>query len=307
MSPLLKIAPILLIAGLLAGCEGEPGSPGRSLLPDDLYPPTAEIILPLASRPLYDRTVIEIEANDDDSISSLEFLIDGVAAASGAIIPAPADNQFFWDSAMLPFGPHTLQLLVRDRSGKSGRSSMLLLNREERPVGLRDTLRLYNDNPNQAVMWKLPPDTLGNFHGFAVRFTPDRPVAVRFIAVKLMRKANWRGTQLWVDLYSVRDGLPDTLRSRKMLALDRDNQSGDNSANEWFRRDFPSVRFDGEFIVAVTLMDDNTGDSLAVQTDDGLWKNGHGLTRDSTGDWKPFVSGLGRMFNPLVYAIVSYP
>jgi len=303
--PLLKIPALLAPLLLLAACEGDPGQPGFSYLPHDLYPPTAEIILPLASRPLYESAVVEVLVSDDDSVARTEFLVDGLAASAGAITPLRPPSEYILNSSSLSPGSHTLQLLAWDRVGKVGESSMLYLNRAVRPANLFDTLRFFADSPNQFVDWKLPSDSLTDFTALATRFVLDRPCILYSIGVKLHRHINWAGTQLYVDLMSSKDGYPDTLINRKTLELR--SAGGGEEYNDWLVRTYRGIPMSGEFFAAVRISETITGDTMAVETDTGLWRNGHGMMMGRDGVWKPFVSGRGRLYNPLIYAMVTYP
>jgi len=299
---------IAFTGAFISGCEGNPGAPGVSRLPHDLYPPSVEVVLPLASRPLRERAIIEALVSDDDSVAAVEFFVDGAPAAVGTIVSFHPPTQYAWDCSALPLGPHTLQLQATDRAGKSGVSTMLYLNRSEQIEGVRDTLRFFADVSNNAIIWKFPTDSLAGYSGVGVRFTPDKPVKIYFIGVKFRRQTAWRGAQavMWIELSTVRDGLPDTLVSRREMGL-RDPRDGNYDYNDWLIKPYATgVYFGGEFIVTLTYAPDQQSDTVAVQTDDGLWKNGHGLMRTPEGEWKPFVSGRGRLYNPLIFAVVEY-
>jgi len=295
----------LILALLLIGCEGDPGRPGISRLPDDLHPPSAEIILPIASRPLYDRSIIEVLVTDDDSVARTAFLVDGLPPVAGTITLFNPPTQYLWDCSALSFGQHSLQLIAWDMQDKIGQSAMLYLNRTEQIPDELDTLRLFDDDSTKSMRWKLPTDSLGTFRGLATRFTPDGPVRVLNVRLRLFKKLEWSGENLlFLDLMSVRNGLPDTVTVRDSLSLPPRGEEKDYDG--WVRYSFGGISVPGEFFVVVRLPDDFRGDTLAVHTDDGLWKNGHGLVLTSDGEWRPFTTGSGRHYNPLIYATVRY-
>lgn len=295
----------LLALPFLTACEGDPGRPGTSNLPDDLYPPTVEIILPIASRPIYDQTVVETTVADDDSVARMEFIVDG-AAATGDFVLLKPPSLYTWDTGGLALGRHTLQLLAWDRRGKVGESALLYLDRRDRPDDLRDTLRFFADSARAVhTDWKLPTDSLGSFAGLAVRFTPDRPCKVVAVGVKLRRKANWLGTQLDLDLMSEANGRPDTLTDATQITL-RLPPEGSPEYNDWVVKRRNGVSFSGEFFAVVRLKEDAGRDTLAVQTDNGGWANGHGLMLTNDGMWHSITAARGRRPNPLIYVVVLY-
>ena len=293
-----------IFAMIIVGCEGDPGSPGQNRLPEDRYPPTVEIILPLAGKPLYDQSVVELSMFDDDTIARREFLVDGVESnASFSVRRAP--SLFSWDASTLLPGRHTLQMKVTDATGKVGESSLLyLLRSDSQPTGLQE-LRYFADSTGvESTKWKLPADSTGSFAGLGTRFTPDKPCLLRSVSVKLYRKASWRDTRLFLDIYTERNALPDSLLYRKVIALRGDGVGDINDfAVSTFRNGLP---IHGEFFAVVTLADDAVRDTLAIQSDDGGWANGHGMMKTLSGEWRTFDVGRGRKPNPLIFALVEY-
>ncbi len=293
-----------VVAIVLVGCEGNPGAPGQSRLPEDRYPPTVEIILPLAGKPLYSQSVVEASIFDDDTITRQDFLIDGIVRNEFFTVRR-APTLFSWDASTLAPGRHTFQMRVTDATGKSGESALLyLLRSDTQPVG-NDRLRYFTDSSGvETTKWKLPADSAGSFAGLGTRFTPDKPCLLKVIRVKLYRKATWAGTALWLDIYTERNSLPDTLIYRKVINL-RNLEGGE--FNDWVESTFRSgLPINGEFFAVVTLAEDAIGDTMAIQSDDGGWANGHGMMKTLAGEWKTFNVGRGRKPNPLIEASVQY-
>ncbi len=306
MNKILKYSYLLfLTTNFLLGCEGNPGAPGQNRLPEDRYPPTVEIILPLASKQIYSQSVVEAIILDDDSIARYDFLVDG-APNNAAFAVRRAPSLFTWDASTLSPGRHTLQIRAEDATGKIGASALLYLLRSDQLTPGQDKLFYYTDSARMvATLWKLPADSAGSFAGLGVRFTPDRSCLLKYIGVKLYRKAGWFGTTLFLDVYTERNALPDTLVYRKLISLR--SLEGPVEFNDWVDISFRSgLPISGEFFAVVTLADDATGDTLAVQSDDGGWANGHGLVKTLDGEWQTFNVGRGRKPNPLIYALVEY-
>ncbi len=300
----LSLFSLIVTAGALLGCEGDPGSPGRNQLPGDRYPPTVEIILPLATKPIYAQTVVEAIMVDDDTVAGYEFLIDGIESNSFFTIRR-APSLFNWDASALAPGRHTLQLVAFDAAGKVGESSLLYVLRSDLAIPGNEKLFYFTDSSGMdATIWKLPADSSGLFAGLGTRFTPDRPCLLKVVGVKLYRKPAWIGTRLFLDVFNERNGLPDSLLYRKVIALRKlDNEEFDDWAESSFRSGLP---ISGEFFAVVTLAEDAEGDTMAIQSDDGGWANGHGLMKTLEGEWKTFNIGRGRTPNPLIYAVVEY-
>jgi hypothetical protein len=301
----LRYAVICLTALILmVGCEGNPGKPGESLLPDDLYPPDAEIILPQPAKPIFDQSVVEIRVNDDDSVARVEFLVDGSSPVAGSFRTIDLMRLYSWNCGNLPTGQHSLQLLAWDNHNRMGVSIPLFL--AKLPVDSipqYDTLRYYAFTKETAVDWKLPSDTSAHFFGFATRFTPDRPCVIIAVDVRIKQKLAWQGTQLYLDLMTSNEGKPDSLLYRKTIIIRSGGSQQD--FNDWIEKTYAGVSVNGEFFVTVTLSDKAKGDTLAVQTDPGVWQTGHGLVKRN-GEWQSFNAGRTRSYNPLIYAVVQY-
>jgi len=298
---------ILIVTTLslaVIGCEGNPGAPGQNRLPDDRYPPTVDIILPIASKTLYSQSTVEAIMLDDDSIAHYDFLIDGIVRNERFTVRR-APTLFSWDAADLITGRHTFQMRVADATGKIGYSALMYLSRSgDVPVGL-DTLRYYTDSTGLATTkWLLPADSLGSFAGLGTRFTPDDSCLLKFVGIKLFLKRNWAGTRLSLEIYTEKDAKPDSLLASKVILL---RNRDDSEFNEWVESSFRSgLPISGEFFAVVTLADEAVGDTMAIQTDDGGWANGHGLMKTPSGEYQSFNFGRGRKPNPLIYALVQY-
>lgn len=289
---------------VISGCEGNPGSPGQNLLPEDRRPPNVEIILPLSGKQLYSRCAVEAIIHDDVSVAGYEFLVDGVPFNS-AFTVRRAPSLWTWDLSVMNSGWHFLQLSAWDSTGKTGLSSLLHLYIADQATNGRETLRYYSDSTGvTATHWNLPADSSGLFAGLGARFTPDRDCLLKSVGVKLYRKADWSGTTLYLDIFTEENGLPDSLLYRKVIALRRlEAEVFDDWSVSSFRSGLP---INGEFFAVVTLAEDAEGDTLAIQSDDGGWTNGHGLMKTLVGNWTSFNVGRGRKPNPLIYAVVEY-
>jgi hypothetical protein len=75
--------------------------------------------------------------------------------------------------------------------------------------------------------------------------------------------------------------------------------------NDWLTVP-PRTNVTGEFFVFISVADSAVGDSLAIQTDNGAWVNGHGMKKRMDGGFEPLTAARGRKPNPLIYAIVLY-
>jgi len=298
----------VVLGGLvLVGCEGDPGLHGVSLLGDDLQAPTVELVLPPAGERVYDQVAVEAHVIDDGSVSQVEFLVDGAASAGVGLTVSDPPWQATWDCRGLLTGPHTLQAAARDSSGKSGLSPMVLVYKVdagEPPA--KDTLRFYDPVGEGEVVWRLP-DSLGMFAGYGTRFTTDRPCTLKAFLVKIKRDTSWEGTQVLFDIRSSQGGRPSgqPLFHEEFDGIQMPLRQGTSG---WFR--FPKhgslgVAVSGDFYVLVTLAEERTGDTLAVFSDLGIWRNWHGVVlRD--GEWREFAAGPRTAYNPLIYAIVEY-
>lgn len=310
---------------MVIGCEGDPGSPGKNLLPDDLLPPSAEILLPTAAKPIHSQTAIEVRYDDDTAIDSTLFLVDGLPAATGTITPRPSSPFVFnWNCTGLALGQHTLLFMVWDSLGKRGESAQVVLNLEEWGLSKHDTLRFCNNvtptaisrNASQFIEWKLPADPELNLTGVGVRFTPSGLFKVSYVGVWLHRAAIWHGGDLQLTIVPAENGLPkhgEPLYSR-IIHGEKDSLLIDVPVTEFLdqwvmsdRRMRSTCQFSDDFFVTLTLPEANDGDTLAVYTDLGARRNGHGYRRDIAGNWSEFKSGTGRNFVPLIWVEGFYP
>ncbi|MBM3326835.1 MAG: hypothetical protein FJY65_07640 [Calditrichaeota bacterium] len=273
---------------------------------DDLFPPTAEIILPLGERPIFEQAMVEIRVADDDSVSRVVFLCDGRIDSINftTIIPY---YQYLWNCSSLNEGQHTLQIAAYDRQDKTGLSSAVVLRKVDiAQLPVMDTLRYFTFGEERDLLdWKLPPDSSSNTDGYGVRFTPDRPCKLRRVFTKIKRKAAWESGRLWLEVYNFENGKPDSILNRKTISY---RSMGDpTDFITWDSKGYgdAGIALNGEFFIAVVPADNLNGDTLAVQTDGGLWNNGHGYARiDSS--WRTLHGARFRILNPMIYAVVSY-
>ncbi len=302
-----KIPILLILLTLLFGCEGDPGTPGVSRLGNDLFPPTAEIILPIAERPIFERVFVELKVIDDDSVSNVLFLCDGRIDLVN-FTPIVPNYQYIWHCAGLTEGLHILQVAAYDRIGRVGLSAGMVLRKESIiQMPAMDTLKYFAISEERNLLdWKLPPDSLSRITGYAVRFSPDRPCKLRRVYTRIKRKVAWESGTLWLEVYNCTDGKPDSLRSRKIITY---RSMGDpNDFVNWDMKSYGEngLAMNGEFFVAVVPPTENVrGDTLAIQSDEGLWNNGHGYARIDN-NWQEFYGARFRILNPLIYVVVSY-
>ncbi|MBM3328587.1 MAG: hypothetical protein FJY67_03820 [Calditrichaeota bacterium] len=289
----------------LPGCEGDPGRAGVSRLSGDLLPPTVEIVLPDGEKPLFEGAVVELIASDDVGIAGIQFLVDGRpdSLAFRALQPY---YQYRWDLTALTEGLHRLQVIVHDAAGKVGLSQNLAIRKAplaERPE--RDTLYTFAGETASPIDWKFPPDSLVTYDAIAARFTPNGPAYVRSLEVKVKLKAAWRGGSIDYELYSERDGRPDSLLATRTLSFPRREELVEYVG--WEPKSFPrpGIPVEGEFFVVVRFTEGGTGDSVIVQSDSGLRVTGHGYQRRD-GTWSPLTGQRFRRPNPLIAAVVTY-
>ena len=292
---------------MLAGCEGQPGRDGVNLLGDDLQPPVVELVLPAAGNLICEQAAVEAHVSDDGAVAQVEFLVDGTASAGTGLTLGSPPWQTFWDCRTLPPGSHTLQALARDSDGKVGLSQLVLVHKAEAnepPDG--DTIYFYDRTAAEELVWTLP-DSRGSFAGYGTRFSPDRPCTIDAFLIKLMRDTSWQGTQVVFDIRTSQAGRPSEqpVYNQEYDGISMPLRQG---ISGWFRfpkRGSMGLEVAGDFFVLISLAGERSGDTLAVFSDPGIWRNWHGVAlRD--GEWHSFTAGPHIAFNPLIYAVVSY-
>jgi hypothetical protein len=315
----------MLACGLIfvVGCQGNPGAPGIDQLPNDLQVPSVEIVLPLASKPLHRRSVIEVLYSDDNSVDSMRFVVDGLTATPGTITPRPSSPFVFqWDCNGLSLGQHTLLILAWDAEKKMGASQQMLLNLVEWGSPKRDTLSYYSEilpgervSNGQPLEWNLPNTLENNITGVATRFTPEDTFRVAGVAIWLHRRSTWTGGDLLLKILKSKDGLPQEDDPVYTMTIhgQKDSLFISDPTPEFLDEKIyskplmrSSCRFGDDFFVTLELPPSNAGDTLAVFTDTGVWANGHGFKRDRDGEWGAFSSGSARIYNPLIRVIGYY-
>ncbi len=317
---IVRISGILIVIAapvlMLCGCEGEPGQPGVDLIGDDIQPPLVELVLPLARQMVFDDAVLEVHPIDDGEIDHLEFIIDGIVAPDTSLILENSPWNTVWNCSDLPLGSHFIQASAWDMTGKMGYSNMVMVYKADtslRPT--RDTVAYYNPASEGDITWSLPDsrrqsdgrplhDSL-RYTGYGTRFTLSRPAAISALYVRFHRKEEWTGNEWNFEIRTCKDGKPDSLISNVVFNGRRMRiQAGIYIV--WYRVMIErSLEVPREFFVLASLVDESTVDTLALMTDEGLWRNWHGTVRQN-GQWHDFNAGSQVVFNPMMYVIVSY-
>lgn len=305
----LSIYCFLLIAALFIfpGCEGDPGNPGVSQLPDDIMAPEVLLILPRANRNVYDRFVIEAFAVDDSSVEMVEFLIDGKEPESGDLKLTEPPYQVRWDcSALANNVTHSIQARAWDEAGRYGLSQLVTVNKQHPALKpSSDTLRSYVE-VSDPYIW-LFPDTLNPYTGIGVRMIPDGPCRIMNFYVKLYVYENWSGgKEMLFEIWNSANNQPDELLFVDTTCVDSIPR-GFERPEGWvgYRVLGENIHVEDDFFILVTPVPGKPGDTLAVITDDGLWRNYHGVARTNSG-WGSFSMGPQIQFNPYIYARVRY-
>ncbi|NQT35139.1 Ig-like domain-containing protein [bacterium] len=306
---------------LLFGCEGDPGKHGVSLLPEDIRTPEVILILPLAQSNIYDSVVLEAFAVDDSSIGDgkfqnigtveqVEFLIDGVLPEDDRLVLTDPPWQVSWDCSGLSEGRHSIQARAWDGAGHWGLSSLVFVNKTDPSLKPRnDTLRSYLDTEGEEdkLLWTLP-DMLEWQTGIGTRFVPDGPCIIRSFRTRLYVDTYvWAGNkQIAFEIWSSLNNQPDSLLyadTTSVNSLLRFEPPLDWAGFNVIMRS--EIHLSGDFFVLLTPADDSVGDSLGILTDNGLWRNYHGVVRRD-GEWVHFAGGPQTVYNPLIYAVVIY-
>ena len=203
----------VVISLLISGCEGEMGKDGIDLLPDDIRAPNVELILPQASRPIYNRLIFEAYASDDVAVAGVEFLIDGNVPESGELTMTEPPWQIGWDCDHLSNGLHYFQARTWDEAGHDGLSTVVIVKKTDPPQGFTiDTLRSYIEiMEKDQIPWTLP-DMLGEFTGYGARFIPHSPCKITRFGIRVYVSSNWQGTRpLSFEIRTSVNNLPASL------------------------------------------------------------------------------------------------
>jgi len=301
------IIPILITAlPLLPGCEGDVGKSGISLLPDDIWAPEVMLVLPAASRMIYDRVALEVYAVDDTGVDSVEFLIDGTVPDGFGLTVRDYPWQILWDCSGISDGLHTIQARAWDGAGRYGLSSVVMVNKTDPALKPADaSLKSYIDTGDERDMylWKLP-DTVGSYDGFGARFVPDGPCRIESFFVTVYWDENWAGTGLYAfEIWNSTGNLPDSLLFADTTYIEYMRAEPGYSSLKFIRRE--RIYVQGDFFVLITPAEEQPSDTLGLLTDHGQWRNYHGTARRN-GNWEPFTAGPYTAFNPHISAVVVY-
>ncbi|HHE46255.1 MAG TPA: hypothetical protein ENL08_00955 [Bacteroidetes bacterium] len=298
--------PVFLLAVL--GCEGDVGRSGVSLLPADIWAPEVVLLLPEASRFIYDRVAVEAYAVDDTGVDSVEFLIDGVVQYGSGLVMRDYPWQTLWDCSGIAEGSHSIQARAWDGAGHYGLSNVVIVNKTDPALKPAEAdLRSYieTSDEDEMYLWKLP-DTLGGFNGFGARFVPDGPCRIENFFVTVYWDENWTGTGLFAfEIWNSVDNIPDSLLCADTTFIDyKRAEKGMLSSIKFIRR-ADRIYVQGDFFVLVTPAEEQPVDTLGLITDNGSWRNYHGVARRD-GEWVPFTAGPFTAFNPFISAVVAY-
>ncbi|MDP8240295.1 MAG: hypothetical protein P9X24_14495 [Candidatus Hatepunaea meridiana] len=329
--PLFKDIAFLLVftVFITIGCQGDAGTPGTSLLPQDIQVPEVILVSPDGQRNIFNRVLLEAYAADDSSlgngefkigspgdIEQVEFLIDGVIPGNGELTLNEPPWQIQWDCSHLSDSVHSFQARAWDEAGRYGLSSVVLVKKGDPAIQPTvDTLSSFigagitdvrdNDDINERFKWKLP-DEMGRYTGFGTRFTPRAPCQIRYIYVMLYVDYEWTGTRLMkFEIRNANNNRPDSL-----LYVDTTYASWkrvEPGGTDWARFNVKSdsILVSGDFFFLVTPVDNQPDDTLGFFVDDGYWRNYHGV-KHQDGEWILFSGGPRVTYNPLIYAIVKY-
>jgi hypothetical protein len=91
--------------------------------PPDIDPPVVSITSPTAGSTLTGLVNITASATDNDAVTQVEFLVDGVVIATDSVAPYSAS----WDTATVLDGAHILTARATDPSGNVGTSAAVIV------------------------------------------------------------------------------------------------------------------------------------------------------------------------------------
>ncbi len=296
----------VVIWALLAGCEGDPGQPGRNLLGEDVYPPTVELVLPSARVSVFNRVWLEALVYNAINIDSVGFLLDGRSNPLPGMTAVQPPYQLWWDASALSQGSHFIQAMAWDCAGRTGYSERTLfyLQDPSADTTLRDTLSFFDLTSEGSLAWKLPADD-HPYEGFGVRVTMNRAGILRKVWIKALRSLGWQGANLRFEIRASDHGAPGELLWEVIFNSNTGLRIEPPESTGWAQLPLRGIfRVPPEFFVLGTLAPDNPGDTLSILTDDGRWRNGHSLAlKDSV--WGVFTKGPLVYPNPLIQVVVD--
>jgi len=93
-----------------------------SVTPSDRTPPTVAVASPGTGATVQELVAVDVQANDDFGVTSVDFLVDGslVATDTQEDPAAPYVYRFAWDSTKVPDGSHRLIAKAKDAAGNVG-------------------------------------------------------------------------------------------------------------------------------------------------------------------------------------------
>ena len=132
----------------------------QSQVIEDLTPPTIFISSPAAGAIVEGATTIVAEANDNISVSNVEFYIDGKLVGTDNAVP----YEYIWDtSGLQPGSVHTIFAMAYDGAGNSGQTAL--------QTATISTPQVDNIPPTVAILYPPPGTTFTD--GDIVTITAD--------------------------------------------------------------------------------------------------------------------------------------
>ena len=287
------------------------GSDGVDLLPDDIQSPNVELILPLASKSIFERVVFEAYADDDVGVESVEFMVDGNVLENGALSLTEPPWQVGWDCSQLVNGFHYFQARAWDATGRDGLSAVVVVRKTDPPQDFTiDTLQSYVEvKEGDEIGWTLP-DFMGEYTSYGTRFIPHSSCQITRFGIKLYVSKYWLGTcPLSFEIRSSHNNKPDSLIYADTVSVNDHLRipAPGGEVTDWltfnlYRHNLQTV---SDFFIILNLANDQPGDTVALLTDNGQWRNYHGVVQKD-GEWQDFTAGSRFAFNPLIFAVVKY-
>jgi Tol biopolymer transport system component len=122
---------VLALGSVLTGCGGSGGGPNPPPNDTDTEPPTVALTSPVPG-PVAGVVVIAATATDNESVASVQFMVDGTLAG-------PADTQapysYSWSSSIVSNGNHSLSAFARDAAGNEATSAVITVAVENATLG----------------------------------------------------------------------------------------------------------------------------------------------------------------------------
>lgn len=306
----LYILCILTYAVIFSGCEGGAGVPGVNRLADDLTAPIVELTMPAANQSIFGSTCLEAFIVDDGHIDSVRFIVDGqFDFSSDILLRTQSPWTVRWNDIDLITGTHYIQALAWDNGGHTGSSAWVKVNKlpaDQAPS--LETILFFDQKSSNELKWRLPDD-YGQFTGYGTRFTLNRPGTIVEIRTLVFRDDAWWGAVLTFEVRTSLNLRPDSL----LYTVDQDCHllwRGDPPEGNVFSRTAKvgsGIPVPDEFFVLAMLSENQTeqGDTLALVTDGGYYRNWHGVVREND-EWREFTLGPVLTFNPKIQIKVQY-